>query len=303
MGAGAATIAFDVNFNREVLGVAGRYFATAADVDRADRDRRARRCRRPCDLGGWPGSGPDATTGTRSPTGTRIPALPVGRPGSEFVTATAPACRDPTIELTDAGVADRVSRYVSGLDHAAPGRSGIRPARRRQPGVPSRRTPGAHRSTAIAPAHDPHRTRNRRLTMPGTEQVTRPVARRSRAGPTSRRPDAAAELPRIAARLASQRRRPARAHRRTRRFVNRRLGRYLAAARPSGWDDPERGHRAQRSELVRRDRRCWRSSAVDLAGRSASPPAWCWATRWTPRTASSPGCGAADRARASGSTT
>lgn len=32
MGAGAATIAFDVSFNREVAGASGRYFTTAADV-------------------------------------------------------------------------------------------------------------------------------------------------------------------------------------------------------------------------------------------------------------------------------
>ena len=34
IGAGAATIAFDVNFNREVVGDAGRYFTTADDVSR-----------------------------------------------------------------------------------------------------------------------------------------------------------------------------------------------------------------------------------------------------------------------------
>jgi glycosyltransferase involved in cell wall biosynthesis len=34
IGAGASTIAFDVNFNREVIGDTGRYFGTAADVRR-----------------------------------------------------------------------------------------------------------------------------------------------------------------------------------------------------------------------------------------------------------------------------
>jgi len=49
IGAGAPTDAFDVSFNREVLGDAGRYWATAAEVgaliERAEQEREATLCR------------------------------------------------------------------------------------------------------------------------------------------------------------------------------------------------------------------------------------------------------------------
>ena len=72
LGAAAATTAFDVIFNREVLGDAGRYFAAADDVRRLieeaeadpDGDPRAA-ARRRCD-------GPPSTPGTTSPTVTKL---------------------------------------------------------------------------------------------------------------------------------------------------------------------------------------------------------------------------------------
>ena len=68
IGAGAATIAFDVVFNREVLGDAGRYFATAERRARAVRD--AASAIRPASAGRGrpPARGPRSTTGTWSPT-------------------------------------------------------------------------------------------------------------------------------------------------------------------------------------------------------------------------------------------